>query len=135
MRWTRCTGRSIVWSAVVGLTAAAVVVSPPRTASAAPCEEAGCASHMRTGAVEGAPCEAMRVYPFGTDGSGGTLICLASFRHFRTNTWSRVAQFEGEHFYGELCSHDQAVAQSPEGIPLRCTDSIWQQYIIGIPAG
>jgi hypothetical protein len=77
----------------------------------------------------------MRVYPFGVDASGNTLICLASYRHPRTNTWTRVPQFDGVRFYGELCSDDQAAAQSPEGIPLRCTDSIWQQYIIGIPQG
>lgn len=127
--------RSIIGAAVAGQTAAAAVVFPLPTASGAPCDAVSCADHVRSGAVEGAPCAAARIYPFGVDESGNVLICLASYRHPRTNTWTRVPRFDGVRFYGELCSDDQAVAQSPDGVPLRCTDSIWQQYIIGIPAG
>lgn len=135
LKWTPGLGCSTIGAAVAGLTAVTVVLVPPGIASGAPCDQVSCADHVRTGAVEGAECAAARRYPFGVDGSGSTLICLASYRHPRTNTWSRVPHFDGVRFYGELCSDDQAVAQSPEGVPLRCTDSIWQQYIIGIPAG
>lgn len=135
MTLKRCIGLWAAGVAVAGIAAVAEGVLAAGMASAVPCDGVSCADHVRTGALEGASCEAMRVYPFGVDASGNTLICLASYRHPRTNTWTRVPQFDGVRFYGELCSDDQAAAQSPEGIPLRCTDSIWQQYIIGIPQG
>jgi hypothetical protein len=131
----RCIGLWVIGTAVAGISAVAEGVLAPEMASAVPCDGVGCADHVRTGAVEGASCEAMRIYPFGVDGNGNAMICLASYRHPRTNTWTRVPRFDGMRFYGEACSDDQAVAQSPEGIPLRCTDSTWQQYIIGIPQG
>ncbi len=124
-----------VGAVVAGIVTVAEGVLAPGMASGAPCNGVGCADHVRTGAIEGASCDAMRIYPFGVDASGSAMICLASYLHPRTNTWKRVPKFAGVRFYGELCSDDQAAAQSPQGLPLRCTDSIWQQYIIGIPEG
>jgi hypothetical protein len=134
MGWTHCMGRSIIGAAVAGLTAVTVVVLPLGTASGSPCDGSSCVPHVRTDAVEGASCEAARVYPFGLDAQGNTLICYATYRNPTKTSWSSVPQLVGVRDYGALCS-GKGVAQSPDGLPLVCRDSIWDRYTPDLPVG
>ncbi|MBZ4521808.1 hypothetical protein GBP62_15005 [Mycobacterium avium subsp. hominissuis] len=119
-------------AAVAGLAAATIVALPPPTASGSPCDGVSCVPHLRTDAVEGASCQAARLYAFGLDARGNTLICYATYRNPTTASWSPVPQLVGVRDYGALCS-DQGVAQSPDGLPLVCRDSIWDRYTPDLP--
>ena len=136
MGWTRYVGRSIVGVATGGLVAAAVVVLPPGTAFGAPCDGLSCDLHLKEGAAE-----VPHARPLGNTHSGWTqaattMICLADFLHADVDsTWSAAPPLVGMRDYGALCSDEHGSAQSPLGIPLRCYDGIWQQYLIDIPAG
>lgn len=134
-RRRRCVRRVDRWSigaAVAALATATTVVVPLGTASGSPCDGPSCVPHLRTGAVQGAPCEAARLYPFGLDASGNTLICYATYRNPTTASWSPVPKLVGIRDYGALCS-DHAVAQSPDGLPLVCRGSIWDRYTPDLP--
>lgn len=129
------TRRGEGWSiraAVAGLAIATTIVVPQGTASGSPCDGLSCVPHLRLGAVQGAPCEAARLYAFGLDASGNTLICYATYRNPTTASWSPVPKLVGIRDYGALCS-DQAVAQSPDGLPLVCRGSIWDRYTPDLP--
>lgn len=115
------------------LAVATVLALEPGLASGKPCDGSRCVPNMRTGAAEGAACLPRRLAPFGIDASGNALICLARFGVPSSASWSRVPHMVGVRDYGIPCAEDQAVAQSPDFVPLRCWDSIWQQYLIGIP--
>jgi hypothetical protein len=125
--------RSIAGAAAVGLIAITAVVLPLGTASASPCDGSSCVPHLRTGAAEGAPCEAARVYPFGQDANGNTLICYATYRNPETSSWTHVPQLVGVRDYGALCSGGGA-AQSPDGLPLVCRGDTWDRYTPDLPA-
>lgn len=127
-------GRSIIGATGGGLTIVTMVVLPMETASGSPCDGTSCVPHLITNAVEGAPCEAARVYPFGLDASGNTLICYATYRNPTTTAWSRVPQLVGVRDYGAQCS-GTGVAQSPDGLPLVCRGSTWDRYTPDLPVG
>jgi hypothetical protein len=133
-QWTRCVGRSIIGAAVAGLIAVTVVALPAGTASGSPCDGSSCVPHVRTDAVEGASCDAARVYPFGLDARGNTLICYATYRNPTTATWSPLPQLVGVRDYGALCSGG-GVAQSPDGLPLVCRGDTWDRYTPDLPVG
>lgn len=130
----RCIGRSIIGAVAAGLTAATLVALPVGTASGAPCDETSCVPHLRTDAVQGASCTAARLYPFGLDASGNTLICYATYRNPETATWIPVPQLVGVRDYGALCSGTD-MAQSMDGLPLVCRGSIWDRYTPDLPVG
>ena len=132
--WTRCMGRSIIGAAVAGLTAVTVVALPLGTASGSPCDGPSCVPNLRTDAVEGASCTAARLYPFGLDARGNTLICYATYRNPTTASWSSVPQLVGVRDYGALCS-GQGAAQSPDGLALVCRGSTWDRYTPDLPVG
>jgi hypothetical protein len=130
-----CARRVERWSiraAVATLATATTVVVPLGTASGSPCDGQSCVPHLRTDAVQGAPCDAARLYSFGLDARGNALICYATYRNPTTASWSPVPKLVGVRDYGALCS-DQAVAQSPDGLPLECRDSIWDRYTPDLP--
>lgn len=124
--------RAIIGAAAAGLAAAAVVALPLGTASSSPCDGPSCVPHLRTGAAEGDSCDAARVYPFGLDASGNTLICYATYRNPTTASWSPVPHLVGVRDYGALCS-EVGVAQSPDGLPLVCRGAIWDRYTPALP--
>lgn len=132
--WIRCLVRPIVAVAVAGLTAVTMVVLAQATAAGSPCDGVDCVPHLRKDAVAGASCAAARVYPFGLDGSGNTLICYATYRNPITATWSPVPQLVGVRDYGALCSGGGA-AQSPDGLPLVCRGPTWDRYTPDLPVG
>lgn len=132
--WIRCTCRTIFGAAVAGLTAATVILLPLGTASGSPCDEPNCVPHVRTDAVKGGSCAAARVYPFGLDAGGNTLICYATYRNPITASWTQLPQLVGVRDYGALCSGG-GVAQSPDGLPLVCRASIWDRYTPDLPVG
>lgn len=132
--WMRCRGASITGATAAGLIAAALVVLPTGTASGAPCDGPSCVPHVSTDAVEGASCDAVRLYPFGLGPGGNTLICYATYRNPDKSSWSRVPPLVGVRDYGALCSGG-GVAQSPDGIPLVCRGAIWDHYTPDLPVG
>jgi hypothetical protein len=134
VRWTRCMGRSIIGAAAAGLIALTMVALPLGTAAGSPCDGPSCVAHLRTDAVQGASCTASRLYPFGLDASGNTLICYATYRNPETATWTPVPQLVGVRDYGALCS-GTGVAQSMDGIPLVCRGSTWDRYTPDLPIG
>lgn len=134
MRLRRCMGRSIIGAAAAGLMALTMVALPLGKASGSPCDGPSCVPHLRTDAVQGASCTAARLYPFGLDASGNTLICYATYRNPETATWTPVPQLVGVRDYGALCS-GTGVAQSMDGIPLVCRGSIWDRYTPDLPVG
>jgi hypothetical protein len=127
-------GASIAGAAMAGL---AVVVLPMKTVSAEPCDGSGCVPHVRTDAVEGASCVATRLYPFGMDAAGNTLLCYATYRNPEKSSWSHVPPLVGVRDYGADCSGGAGggVAQSPDGLPLVCRGSTWDRYTPDLPVG
>lgn len=122
--------RIVTGAAVAALTASAVVA--PTAAFAAPCDGPSCVEHLRTDAVEGAECQAARLYPFGLDANGSTFICYATYRNPTTATWVRVPNIVGVRDFGALCEGG-GVAQSLDGIPMVCRDGIWARYTPALP--
>ena len=128
MRLHSC--RSVIGAVVAGLAASALLV--PATACAAPCDGPSCVEHLRTDAVEGAECQAARLYPFGLDANGSTFICYATYRNPTTATWVRMPNLVGVRDFGALCDGG-GVAQSLDGIPMVCRDGIWDRYTPALP--
>jgi hypothetical protein len=124
-RWT-------VGSAAAGFAAVMTILSSPAMASGAPCDGASCVQHVRSGAVAGAECSAKRLYAFGIGAGGATMICYATYRNPITSVWLPVPPLLGERDVGALCEED-GVAQSPDGLPLVCRDSIWERYTPAVP--
>lgn len=124
-RWT--TGAT-----ALGFVAAMSVLSSPATASGAPCDGTACVPHIRSGAVAGAECSAKRLYAFGLGAGGDTMICYATYRNPTNSVWLPVPPLVGERDVGALCQ-DDGVAQSPDGLPLVCRDSIWERYTPALP--
>lgn len=122
--------RSMIGAVVAGLAASAVLV--PAAASAAPCDGPSCVEHLRTDAVEGAACQAARLYAFGLDASGSTFICYATYRDPNTAAWVRMPKLVGVRDFGALCEGG-GVAQSLDGIPMVCRDGIWDRYTPALP--
>ena len=124
--------KPIAAAAVAGLAVGAALMGTPAIASAAPCDGPSCIPHLRTDAAAGAECRGARLYAFGLDGSGNTLICYATYRNPVTTTWAPVPGIVGIRHYGALCS-GAGSAQSPDGIPMVCRDGIWERYTPALP--
>jgi hypothetical protein len=131
-RSTRCARRLITGAVIAGLMAVAVIAVPSGSASAAPCDGTSCVPHLRTGAHEGDSCVAARLYPFGLDAAGRTLICYATYRNPTTSSWTPVPPIVGVRDYGALCS-ERGIAQSPDGVALACRAGIWDRYTPALP--
>lgn len=119
-------------AAAMGLVALMVCAPSPALASAAPCDGTDCVPHVRSGAVAGAECSAVRLYAFGLGAGGDTMICYATYRNPTTSVWLPVPPLVGERDRGALCDGN-GVAQSPDGLPLVCRDSIWERYTPTLP--
>jgi hypothetical protein len=133
VRRIRLIGRSIgVWAAA--LSTVAVVVVPPGTASATPCDGAMCVPHVQYNIIPGGPCLPTRIYVFGLSG-GGTYICLATLKTADASTWTSFPPLIGTRDYGAKCARDQVVsAQDPNGVAMICAyTSTWQRYTPDLP--
>jgi|KBSSwiStaDraftv2_1062776.scaffolds.fasta_scaffold00081_12 hypothetical protein len=124
--------RRVVGAALAVAAALGLLTSAPNTASAEPCDGADCVTHMRTGAVAGAPCAAQRLYALGLGASGGAFICYATYRNPVTAAWTPLPPLVGIRDFGALCSAPGS-AQSSDGLPLVCRDGTWERYTPALP--
>ncbi|MEW5810397.1 MAG: hypothetical protein AB1925_13175 [Actinomycetota bacterium] len=122
----------VVLIAALFVAMAGLTVQPANTASAAPCDGAQCVMHLTQGVSQGATCPAFRLYVFGLDAQGNTFVCYATYRNPRTSTWVPVPPLVGVRDNGALCAGPGS-AQSPDGLPMVCRDSIWQRYTPALP--
>ena len=136
MSWRPVVTRWVLGAAVAGVASATLVVLPSGVASALPdsepCDGAACVPITGRGSA-GEECAAHRLFPFGLDGGGNGLICLAVFGAPSTRTWKPV-NLVGVRDFATVCNPDEngAAAQSPDGLPMRCTDGLWSRYVVGI---
>jgi len=91
------------------------------TASATPinCDGAGCVPYVRTGAELGGTCVQNTRYNYGFDGSGNTLACNSK------GAWVSSPQLVGVRTLRSSCGETSGVAQSPDGVPLKCDGGAW----------
>ncbi len=114
------------------LAAATLSALAPVTVSAEPCDGSSCVPHVKTDVVAGGSCTALRLYALGLDANGNTFICYATHRNPKTATWSPLPPLVGVRDFGALCD-GPGVAQSPDGLPLVCRDSIRDKYTTALP--
>lgn len=91
------------------------------TSSATPttCDGAGCVPYVRTDAQLGGHCTQNTRYNFGFDGSGNTLACSSK------SVWVSSPQLIGVRLLRSPCDGSTGVAQSPDGVPLKCDGGAW----------
>lgn len=89
-------------------------------ASATPstCDGAGCVPYVRTDVQLGGHCTQNTRYNFGSDASGNTLACNSK------STWISSPQLIGVRTLRSPCD-SSGVAQSPDGVPLKCDGGAW----------
>lgn len=102
-----------------GLAAAPVMTTG--TASASPCDSAGCVPYVNHDAAEGASCVLSGTrYAFGLDASGNTYICNLKSK------WESVPPLVGIRYMRSPCDANQpGMAQSPDGLPMSCKTGGW----------
>ena len=91
------------------------------TASATPttCDGAACVPYVNHDAQVGAQCTQSTRYNFGMDASGNTLACSSH------SVWVSFAPLIGVRTLRSPCGDTSAVAQSPDGAPLKCAGGAW----------
>lgn len=101
-----------------GFLAAPLVVG---TASATPvtCDGAGCVPYVNHEAQLGAHCNQATRYNFGIDSSGNTLACSSH------SVWVSSAPLVGVRLLRSPCGETTSLAQSPDGVPLKCDGGAW----------
>jgi hypothetical protein len=99
--------------AVCGLIATAI--TPAKNASASPRNGPACVPNVARNAAVGAPCVPHKLYDFGSDSYGHTLICVNS------GAWAQSMPLMGVRNMGDPCNGVEGTAQSPDGIPMTCS--------------
>ena len=74
---------------------------------------------MRADAQLGGHCTQNTKYNYGFDASGNTLACNSK------STWISSPSLVGVRTLRSPCGDASGVAQSPDGVPLVCTDGAW----------
>jgi hypothetical protein len=97
----------------------AAPITPAGQASASPCNGPDCVPNVSRNAAVGAPCVPHKLYDFGLDPSGRTLICVNS------GGWAQSLPLVGVRDMGDPCNGVQGTAQSPDGIPMTCSGVVW----------
>ena len=89
-------------------------------ASALPsvCDGAGCVPYVNTEAQLGEHCTQNTRYNYGFDASGNTLACNSK------STWISSPPLVGVRTLRSPCD-SSGVAQSPDGVPLKCDGGAW----------
>jgi hypothetical protein len=82
---------------------------------------------MHSGAVETQPCNNRERYAYGWSPDGQVMACV-SFDGGRTGMWASSATLVGVQQIGSACEaisdrYGGALAQAPDGSPLRCSDA------------
>lgn len=91
----------------------------PAAASPGTCDGAGCVPYVDHSAQLGAHCNQKTRYNFGLDGSGSTLACSSK------SQWVSSPALAGVRLLRSPCGQDTGVAQTPDGVPLKCAGGAW----------
>jgi hypothetical protein len=91
----------------------------PASATPNVCDGAGCVPYVNHEAQLGGHCNQNTRYNFGFDASGNTLACNSK------SVWVSSPQLVGVRALRSQCSGESGVAQSPDGVPLRCDGAAW----------
>lgn len=91
----------------------------PASASPNTCDGADCVPYVNFDAQLGEHCNQNTRYNFGTDGSGNTLACNSK------SMWVSSPQLIGVRTLRSPCNGESGVAQSPDGVPLKCDGTAW----------
>ncbi len=83
------------------------------------CDGAACVPYVDRTAALGGACNQSTRYNFGTDASGQTLAC-----NYR-GQWVAQPPLVGVRLMRLPCTDTGAVAQSPDGVPLKCDGTAW----------
>ncbi|AFM19608.1 hypothetical protein Mycch_4915 [Mycolicibacterium chubuense NBB4] len=104
-----------------GLLAAPLLTVGMGTASATPgtCDGAGCVPYVAHGAQVGGSCTQNTRYNFGMDAAGNTLACSSR------SQWVSSPSLVGVRTLREPCGESAGVAQTPDGVPLKCEAGAW----------
>jgi len=90
----------------------------PAAATPGTCDGAGCVPYVNPEAQLGAHCNQNTRYNFGLDGSGNTLACSSH------SVWVSSPQLVGVRTLRSPCD-SSGVAQTPDGVPLKCDGGAW----------
>lgn len=118
-------GLALIRSALFAAATAATCIHLAATARAEPPDVA--VPGMPSGAVETEPCDNWQRYAYGWSPDGQVMACV-SFDGGRTGMWSSTTTLVGVQQIGAPCSaiserYGGALAQAPNGSPLRCSDA------------
>lgn len=104
-----------------GLLVAPVLGLGAGTASASPaaCDAAGCVPYVDRGVHAGGECNQATRYNFGMDAGGNTLACSSH------STWVSSPPLVGVRLLRSPCGNATGVAQTPDGVPLKCAGGAW----------
>ena len=102
-----------------GFLAAPLVGAGIATATPTTCDGAGCVPYVNHDAALGGPCTQSTRYNFGMDPSGNSLACNSK------GQWVPFAPLIGVRTLRSPCGDTSAVAQSPDGVPLKCAGGAW----------
>ena len=100
---------------LVGLGVSAGVAS----ATPSTCDGAGCVPYVDHTAQVGASCNQSTRYNFGMDSAGNTLACSSK------SQWMSYAPLVGVRLLRSPCAETGGVAQSPDGVPMKCSGGAW----------
>jgi hypothetical protein len=98
---------------LIGMGAGPVASAQPTT-----CDGAGCVPYVDHSAQLGAHCNQKTRYNFGLDG-GATLACSGK------SQWVASPALAGVRLLRSPCGEDTRVAQTPDGVPLKCAGGAW----------
>lgn len=83
------------------------------------CDGAACVPYVDRSAQLGGACNQSTRYNFGMDASGQTLACNYQ------GQWVAHGPLVGVRLMRLPCTDTGAVAQSPDGVPLKCDGTAW----------
>ncbi len=83
------------------------------------CDGAGCVPGVPHDAAQGAPCNYATRFAFGLSQSGATFICSSR------NQWVSAKPLIGVRPLSGPCTGNDTMAQSPDGLPMSCTNGGW----------
>ncbi|KMO79455.1 hypothetical protein [Mycolicibacterium obuense] len=89
------------------------------TASPGACDNAACVPYVDRGVHVGGECNQTTRYNFGLDASGNTLACGSK------RMWVSFPPLVGVKLLRSPCGDATGVAQSPDGVPLKCAGGAW----------
>jgi hypothetical protein len=107
-----------------GLIAAGL--APAGNASGSPCNESRCVPNIARDVEPGWGCVGRDRYIFGVDSMGRTFVCTLADERV-ANKWVQAEALVGVRNVAASCYGPQGSAQSPDGIPLICSQQGWTE--------